>query len=184
MAKETGLYLESTPDERFGVLPGEERLVKDIMRRNAPGIEVSRSLKEAADMMRRHDAPALIALRDRRLAGILTEHDIVTRGMTVDAPPSAISVQHVLGDGEPIACRDQAILAEAARLMADQRLESIPVVDADGAVVGLLTLSDIVGAVMPNAAATWLARVRRDRGSPELGEGSMTVPLTHPKEAS
>lgn len=167
MPKETGLYLESTADERFGVLPGEERRVKDIMRQNVPGIEISRSLKEAADMMRRHDAPALIVLRNRRFAGILTERDMVTRGMTVDAAPGAMSVQQVLGDREPVACRDQAILAEAAQLMADQRVESIPVVDADEAVVGLLTLSDVAGAVVPHAAATWLARVRGNSGTPE-----------------
>jgi CBS domain-containing protein len=166
MLKETGLYLESSADERFGVLPGEERLVRDVMHRNVPRLQASGSLKEAAEMIRGYDVPAVIVLRDRRLAGILTEHDMITRGMTLDRSPAAIVLEDILGDRQPVACRDHAILAEAARLMADHCLQSIPVVNADGAVVGMLTLLDLAATLTPYAAATWLARVRRNSGEP------------------
>lgn len=171
MIKPSGLFMESTPDERFGVLPGEERRVEDVMHRSTFSIEPSRSLREAAEMMRRHQASSLVVLEGRRLAGILTERDMVVHGMTQDVSPAALSVRQVLGDRKPVYCRDRDILAEAARLMADHRLESIPVVNAEGTVVGTLTLLDVVGAVMPAAAATWLARVRHHTGSPERTTG-------------
>jgi CBS domain-containing protein len=163
----SGLYLESTPDERLGVLPGEERVVQDVMSRDIVSIEASRSLKDAADTIRNRHVPALVVTRNHRPVGILTEHDLVVYGLTRGMAPTQISVEQVLGNREPIFCPDNAILNHAMRLMADHRLQSVPVQNADGRVVGILSLMDVAGAVMPNVAATWLARVRKETGAPD-----------------
>lgn len=159
----SGLYMESTRDERLGVLPGEDRLVRDVMSLEVVTISPSHSLKDAARLMRDRQVPALIVTEDERLIGILTEHDMVIHGMTRDTAPHMMPVRQVLGDRAPIACREQAILAEAAQLMAEHRLQSLPVMNAGGAVVGHLSLLDIAGAVMPNVAAAWLSRIRKER---------------------
>lgn len=158
-----GLYLESTPDERYGVLPGEDRLVRDVMTPEVVTIAPETSVQAAAAMMRDRRTPALVVSEGTRLSGTVTEHDLVVRGTAQPAHPATVPVSQILPPDEPIACREDAILADAARLMAARRRPSLPVLDEHGAVVGVLSLLDVVGAVMPNAAATWLSQIR-ERG--------------------
>jgi CBS domain-containing protein len=156
-----GLYLESTPDERYGVLPGEDRSVGDVMTRRIVTIDPDASVQEAAQIMRDRRTPALVVSDGPRLVGLVTEQDIVTKGATQEAHPDSIPVRRILPPGEPVACRADAILADAARVMAAKRRPSLPVVDERGAVVGLLSWLDVAGAVMPNAAAAWLSEIRK-----------------------
>jgi CBS domain-containing protein len=168
-ARLSGLYLESTPDERLGVLPGEERLVRDIMSRDVVTIHPSTSLQKAAQAMRDRHVPALVVMRDRRLTGIVTEHDMVIYGLTRSAPET-VSVQDAMREQPPVACPEDAILHDAVRLMEEHRLQSLPVVNATGAVTGILSRLDVAGAMVPHVAAAWLARVRSETGAREPSE--------------
>lgn len=98
-----------------------------------------------------------------RLLGILTAHDLVADGVATPRPPESIPVHTLLPPGEPAACRDDAILADAARAMSARRLRSVPVVNAAGTVVGVISLLDVAGAVMPNVARAWLAGIHGPR---------------------
>ncbi len=159
---DAGIFLESTRDERLGVLPGEDRLVRTVMCPEVVSIDASRSLLEAAEIMRQQHVSALVVTQQHALAGILTQHDMVVNGLARGLPPRMVPVKDLLGDRRPISCSDTAILAQAAGLMADHHLQSIPVVDAAGAVVGTLSFTDVLAAVMPEAAATWLTRLRHE----------------------
>jgi CBS domain-containing protein len=154
----SGLYLESTPDERYGVLPGEDRPVREIMTRRVVTIGPETSVREAAQLMRDHPTDALVVADGSRLLGIVTEHDVVTQGATQQTHPEHIPVRQVLPPGEPIVCSEETILADAARLMAARRRRAVPVLDERGDVSGILSLLDVAGAAMPGAAATWLRR--------------------------
>ena len=156
----SGLYLESTLDERYGVLPGEDRLVGVVMTRQVVTIHPSASVQEAAKTMRDRQAQALVVSHENRLMGMVTEHDVVVNGTTRAEHPDSIPVEKILPPGEPAVCRDDAILADAARLMAERRLQSLPVMSRDGSVVGILSLLDVAGTVMPGVARAWLSRIR------------------------
>lgn len=155
-----GLYLESSPDERYGVLPGEDRPVRDLMNRDLVTIPSSASVREAATVMRDRATPYVIVTDRDRLEGIIDEHDLVVRGATQTAPLDTLSVSALLPPNPDPACREDALLADAARLMAAHGRHTIAVVNQRGHVVGVISLLDVAGAVMPNAAAAWLARVR------------------------
>ncbi len=156
-----GLYLESSPDERYGVLPGEDRLVRDLMCRDVATIHPTASMRDAARLMRDRGTPHLVVLVGRRLEGVLDEHDIVVRGATQTAPPDAVPVKTLLPAGRQPVCREDAIVADAARLMAEHHRQTVAVVDGQSRVVGVLGLLDVARAVMPQVAATWLSRIQR-----------------------
>lgn len=162
----SGIYLESTRDERYGVLPGEDRFVKDVMSREVVTVDALTSVRDAADTMRHRQVPALVVYRDKQLAGVLTERDVAVNGTTKAEHPGSMTVQEVMTSREPISCREDAILADATRVMADHHLPSVPVVNAEGDVVGLLSLLDAAGALMPNVAAAWLAKTRNPISRP------------------
>lgn len=137
------------------------------MRPEVVAVPPSASLREAAAIMRDRQAEELVVCDGGRLLGILTAHDLVAGGMATLRPPESIPVHTLLPPGEPAACRDDAILADAARAMSARRLRSVPVVNAAGTVVGVISLLDVAGAVMPNVARAWLAGIQgRDKASP------------------
>jgi CBS domain-containing protein len=156
----SGIYQESTNDERYGVLPGEDRLVHEVMSRKAVTIDATASIKGAAECMRNHDVSALVVCRNGEPVGALTEHDVVSTGAATDQPGST-TVHDVIKKRHVIRCRDDAILGDAIRAMVDHRLHALPVVNTEGHLTGLLLLVDAVGALTPHVAAIWLAKMRK-----------------------
>ena len=67
-----GLYLESTRE--LGVLPGEDRPVREVMDRRITLIDPSYPLREAIQSMRKEQTTALLVQDHTELYGILTEH--------------------------------------------------------------------------------------------------------------
>jgi CBS domain-containing protein len=156
----SGIYLESTKDEQYGVLPGEDRFVKDVMNRKAVTVDAAISVKEASEIMRNEGVTALVVGRNGELVGAFTEHDMV-RGASNEDPPGSIAVQEVIKKREVIICHEDAILADAIRAMTDYQAHAIPVVNAERSLVGVLSLVDAVGALSPDVAASWLAKMRK-----------------------
>jgi CBS domain-containing protein len=100
------------------------------------------TLREALEQMRAHGGDAILVRDDNRVAGILTERDVLTRvlGASVD-------------DGTPVAefmTRDpktlpaDANLLDAMRAMETGHYRNLPLVEADGTVVGLLRQQDLI----------------------------------------
>jgi CBS domain-containing protein len=157
----SGIYLESTSDEEYGVLPGEDRLVKDVMSRTVVTVDSGTSVKEAAEIMRDRNVPALVVCRNGELAGTLTERQLALTGVVGANPTSSTAVHEIIAPQDVVRCRDNAILADALRAMADHRIHAIPVVNAEERLVGLLTLEKAAGALMPHVAEAWLAKMRK-----------------------
>jgi CBS domain-containing protein len=76
------------------------------------------------------------------LRGIVTDRDLVVRAMTRDIRPSDVSVEECLS--EPPRCAEPDwSLDEAMEEMARQQVGRLPIVDAGGRVLGVVTLSSL-----------------------------------------
>jgi len=87
---------------------------------------------------------ALVVDGDRRLLGIFTDGDLrrqVERGADLRVL-SAGDVMHP----RPKTIRDDALAVAAAELMEQHRITSVAVLGADGALVGMLTIGDLMRA--------------------------------------
>ena len=71
-----GVYLESTEAEQLGVLPGEERRVREVMDRRLVVIAASSSLAAAAELMRQRRVTSLIVETEAEPIGLLTDRDV------------------------------------------------------------------------------------------------------------
>jgi IMP dehydrogenase len=102
-------------------------------------IDAWASLAEAADTMRRSRVGTLVVVDGQgKLQGILTERD--TRFVTDDAPVSTRMTpldRLVLHEGVPP-------LEVAERIMVERKIKKLPLVDAGGRLVGLVTAKDIL----------------------------------------
>ena len=109
------------------------------------------SLAHAARLMAMHGVDGLVVTAGGWPIGILTERDLVVRGLARSAPAST-RVGTVMTP-DPLTVEAVADAAEAYRLLRERSLHRLPVV-AGGQVVAMLTLDDF--AVEPPSELTRL----------------------------
>jgi len=126
-------------DER----PKEESMkVKDVMHRGVAWVEPNTSIREIARMMRDSDIGSVPVGENDRLVGIVTDRDIICRGIADGADFSVLSARDVMS--KPIIyCRADDDLEHAIRIMEKNRIRRLPVIDKDKRLAGMLALGDI-----------------------------------------
>jgi CBS domain-containing protein len=116
--------------------------VKDVMIADVLTIEASASLLEAAEQMRDANIGMLPVMEDGVLRGIVTDRDLVVRGMSRDVRPSEARIADCLSEPPHYAEADWS-LDEAMAEMAQQHVGRLPVVDDGGRIIGVVTLSSL-----------------------------------------
>lgn len=141
-------------DEREALAWPESIRVRDCMTRHPAVVHADALVRGAVEMMRSRKIRHLpVVDRGGRLVGIVTDRDlrqVVFRpsiqewlGSSADRL-GALTVADVMTRGV-ITVRPGAEIREAARLMHEQKVGALPVVD-DDKVVGILTEHDVLGA--------------------------------------
>jgi CBS domain-containing protein len=116
--------------------------VRDIMTPGAECASVSDTLVEAARKMRDLDVGALpICGDDSKLAGMITDRDIVIRGLAADRDPSTAKVAD-LADGTPVTVGADDSVEEALATMSQHGVRRLPVIDGHD-LVGIVTQADV-----------------------------------------
>lgn len=110
----------------------------------------SSSLHQAAILMRQHHVGALLVTADppdhARVIGIVTDRDLVLRGLAMGIGPA----DAVLGDmlGSSLVTVDaEAELRDAVEVMRRQGVRRLGVTDPRGELIGLVSFDDIVDAI-------------------------------------
>ncbi|MFM7136599.1 MAG: CBS domain-containing protein [Planctomycetota bacterium] len=116
------------------------------------------SVRQATRLMNDHGIGSLLVLGGGRLAGIFTERDVLRRVVADGRPPDATSVGEVM-TSDVMCCGPGDAVEEVADLMRLRRVRHVPVVDAGGRVVGIVSIGD-VNAHRFAACATELVQVR------------------------
>lgn len=116
--------------------------VKDLMSSGVVSISPEENASLAARLLARHNVGALpVCSPDGKLRGIVTDRDIVLRCIAAESPPEQTSVREIMTRGVvTVAPTDD--LREASRLMANDQVRRLPVVE-NGKVVGMLSLGDL-----------------------------------------
>jgi CBS domain-containing protein len=115
--------------------------VRQAMSRDPRSVGESTSVQQAARLMKEQDVGSLPVVEDERLVGIVTDRDIVIRGVAVRSDVSSLSVMDVASHEVTTVAPDQE-LDEALRLMAQEQVRRLPVVDGDR-LVGILAQADV-----------------------------------------
>jgi CBS domain-containing protein len=116
------------------------------------------SVREATRLMNDHGIGALMVLAGGRLQGIFTERDVLRRVVAEARSPDTTSVGEVM-TRDVICCSPDDSVEEVADVMRHRRVRHVPVVDAAGRVMGLVSIGD-VNARRFAACETELVQVR------------------------
>jgi CBS domain-containing protein len=116
--------------------------VRDVMTPATVTESRTDSLRAAAARMWREQTGSLLVTEGGRLAGIITERDVL-RAVALGADPDRSSVDEVM-TAEVFSVSPDTQLQEAAREMATRWIRHLPVV-ADGAILGMVSMRDVTG---------------------------------------
>jgi CBS domain-containing protein len=139
--------------------------VRNVMKKTVVTCREKDSLKHCADLMREWKIGMLpVVDAKQQLIGIVTDRDLVIRGMAENRPLST-EAKDVMTK-RLITCREEDELWFAEERMAAERKSRIVVVDDSRHVVGVISLSDIPLAEEGARAGELLQQVARREASP------------------
>ncbi|MEU3744145.1 MULTISPECIES: CBS domain-containing protein [Streptomyces] len=121
------------------------RTVDDVMTHAVVSARLDAPVKEIVRSMRRWGVSAVPVLSaEGRVVGVVSEADVLGKvpGEARDAAASVTAGS--LMSAPPVTVPRGATIAGAARLMAQGRLKRLPVVDADGRPVGVVSRGDLL----------------------------------------
>lgn len=118
--------------------------VKEVMSEDLRGVRANSSLKQAAEHMRVHDIGSLpvVSPDDNRVVGILTDRDIVTRGVARGKDVSSENVADVMSS-PLVCCHEEDAIEDASAAMKAKRVRRVLVLNTENQPVGILSLGDL-----------------------------------------
>jgi CBS domain-containing protein len=139
--------------------------VRFIMTLTIESVSPDTSLQEAAQRMKERDVgPLPVCTDDGRLVGMITDRDIAVRATAEGLDPSLTLVRDVMSD-DPVYCFEDQDVDEAARLMEENRIRRLAVLDSDRRLVGIVSLGDLA----VRASKTQATEVLREVSDPSTG---------------
>lgn len=115
------------------------RKIQDIMTTEVETCSLLDNVFEAAVKMKNLDVGAIPIVDGDRLVGMITDRDIVIRGVAEKHPPSS-KVEAVMSRNMVTASADMST-QEATKLMAQHKIRRLPVVEGDK-LIGIVALGD------------------------------------------
>ena len=116
--------------------------VKEAMHQNAEWVDPDTCVPVLAETMRSLDIGALVVKQNDKLIGMVTDRDIVCRGVAEFGFMDTLKARDVMTEGITY-CRETEPLLDAVQTMEEKRIRRLPVLGDDERLVGILTLGDV-----------------------------------------
>jgi len=132
--------------------------VQEIMTTRVIWVKKDATFREMAVALRDHRVSAFpVVDDDRKVIGVVSEADMLTKEALDDEPGVLVGLLHrkdqakargvTAGDlmtATVVAVRPEDTVEHAAKLMYDRRVKRLPVTDADGHLVGIISRADVL----------------------------------------
>ncbi len=121
--------------------------VGEICSRDVVVMSADESVRDAALLMRNHHVGDVVVVNDangaRKPVGIITDRDVAVEIVAEGVDPDSVSVKDAMSFELVTAHEDDDTL-RCVELMREKGLRRLPVVDGNEALVGILTLDDVI----------------------------------------
>jgi CBS domain-containing protein len=125
------------------------------------------SVSEAAELMETEDVGSLPILDGERLAGVITDRDIVVRAIAKGKDPRGMPVREIATE-ELVTVQANDDLSDALALMANQQVRRLPVVDEHNRLVGVLAQADVATAAKEKSVGEMVEEISKSPTGPRL----------------
>jgi CBS domain-containing protein len=116
--------------------------VKDLMTTQVEYTTPTTSTKEAAHMMHELHIGVLPVMQDDQLVGIITDRDICCKVVATGRSAGFTKVEEVMSK-DVTTCFDDQNIGDATKLMIQNHVRRLAVIDHKNAMVGLLSVDDL-----------------------------------------
>ncbi len=118
--------------------------VKNLMTKTVATVKSKDSLSQAIEQMRLKNCVAIPVVNESgKLVGIVSDRDIGLSASKLDKRPSEIAVGDIIS-GKVISCKVKDRLEIALKMMKENQIKRLPVVDKDKKVLGILSITDFL----------------------------------------
>jgi CBS domain-containing protein len=141
--------------------------VKEVMTKNVITIDSSTPVKNAAELMDKHDIGCLIVVNEGKPIGIITERDMLKRVLLQFKDPRITRVSDVMSTPLMVST-PETDLREAVTFMNERRIKKLAIVEGD-VLIGLLSITDVVRSVafLEHTITSLCSRRRWNQNSPQ-----------------
>ena len=141
----------------------------DVMNRNLEWLTEKDTILKAATVMAEAGIGFLpICDARRHVVGVVTDRDLATRALAKRLAPETTSAAMVMSS-PVVTCLETADVREAENLMAEERKARLVITDAEGKLVGVLSLADLIEQVGRKSLDTVRAVLWREALGPRAG---------------
>lgn len=99
------------------------------------------TVHEAVGRIKKNNVGCLVALREGKPVGVLTDRDVMLRVTGEDGDQNTVTVTEVMTP-HPVTLKEELELFEALEIMKDKGVRRFPVTDQSGNLSGFFTLDD------------------------------------------
>jgi CBS domain-containing protein len=117
--------------------------VKDAMHKGVDWVGPETPVAELAKLMCDHDIGAIPIGEDDRLIGMVTDRDIVCKGLAQSGFDARLTTAREVMTAGIHCCREDDDLAKAIRHMEELKVRRLPVINKSRRMIGMLSLGDI-----------------------------------------
>jgi CBS domain-containing protein len=118
------------------------RQVRDVMTANPDCVSEKDTLRDVARIMKERDTGVVPVVDGKKIIGLITDRDIVVRGLAEGKDLSTASVTELMTK-QVRSVRDDASVNEALELMSRAEVRRVAVVNNNDELVGIVSLGDI-----------------------------------------
>jgi CBS domain-containing protein len=117
-------------------------VVRDIMSKDVQVVRPDTTAQEVVATLSKFDIGSVLVVQGERPVGIITLRDILSKVVVQCLAPKALTARQIMSS-PLVTISESATVEEAARLMSQKKVKTLPVMD-DDKLVGVLTFTDIV----------------------------------------
>jgi CBS domain-containing protein len=117
-------------------------VVRDIMSKDVQVVRPDTTAQEVVATLSKFDIGSVLVVQGGRPVGIITLRDILSKVVVQCLAPKALTARQIMSS-PLVTISESATVEEAARLMAQKKVQTLPVMN-DDKLVGVLTFTDIV----------------------------------------
>jgi len=147
--------------------------IRDIMTRDVETVAPDRTIRTAAQTMKTLNIGSLPVCEGKRVIGVVTDRDFVIRVVAEGRDCASTKVRDIMSTNV-VSVREDSDLSEASKLMHDRQLRRLPVLNAQGELVGYLSMARLAQTEEPERAG------RVIKG---ISEASAPEPMGTPEQA-
>ena len=114
-------------------------IIKDIMSEDIECCSLLDNMYEVAVKMKELNVGAIPIVDEKRLVGMITDRDIVIRGVA-EKNPGSTKVEKIMSD-QLVTVTCDTTTNQAAKLMAEHQIRRLPVVEGEN-LIGIVSLGD------------------------------------------